>query len=142
MVGQFSPSSSLRSPVNSADSEREASDVRLEEPEDAWLGGRLPISRLIQCSQREELVDPRVTRCVDLMQCCISLSSTNTQMIPASNHLPQSCWQTTMGWWHVAGKTGCSLWACRHRPQIWDGRRCHRSSTTGHRWSSCNELAE
>ena len=55
-----SPSSSLRSPANSADSEREASEVRLEDPEEAWLGGRLPIRRLIQCSHREELVDPKV----------------------------------------------------------------------------------
>lgn len=52
------PSSSLRSPANSADSEREANEVRLEEPDEAWLGGRLPISRLIQCSHNEELVDP------------------------------------------------------------------------------------
>lgn len=55
-----SPSSSLRSAANSADSEREASEVRLEDPEEAWLGGRLPIRRLIQCSHREELVDPKV----------------------------------------------------------------------------------
>lgn len=33
--------------------------MRLEEPEEAWLGGRLPISRLIQCSHKEELVDPK-----------------------------------------------------------------------------------
>lgn len=33
--------------------------MRLDEPDEAWLGGRLPISRLIQCSHREELVDPR-----------------------------------------------------------------------------------
>lgn len=52
------PSSSLLSPVNSADSDREAREVRLEDPEEAWLGGRLPISRLIQCSHSEELVDP------------------------------------------------------------------------------------
>lgn len=52
------PSSSLLSPVNSADSDREAREVRLEEPEEAWLGGRLPMSRLIQCSHREELVEP------------------------------------------------------------------------------------
>lgn len=32
--------------------------MRLDEPDEAWLGGRLPISRLIQCSHREELVDP------------------------------------------------------------------------------------
>lgn len=57
---RLSPSSSLRSPANSADSEREANDVRLEEPDEAWLGGRLPISRLIQCSHKEELVDPNV----------------------------------------------------------------------------------
>lgn len=55
-----SPSSSLRSPANSADSEREASEVRRDEPEEAWLGGRLPISRLIQCSHKEELVDPKL----------------------------------------------------------------------------------
>ena len=54
-----SPSSSLRSAVNSADSEREANEVRLEEPDEAWLGGRLPISRLIQCSHNEELVEPK-----------------------------------------------------------------------------------
>lgn len=53
-----SPSSSLLSPANSADSEREAKEVRLEEPDEAWLGGRLPISRLIQCSFKEELVEP------------------------------------------------------------------------------------
>lgn len=52
------PSSSLLSPVNSADSDREAREVRLEDPDEAWLGGRLPISRLIQCSHNEELVDP------------------------------------------------------------------------------------
>lgn len=55
-----SPSSSLRSPVNSADSEREASEVRRDEPDEAWLGGRLPIRRLIQCSHKEELVDPKL----------------------------------------------------------------------------------
>lgn len=55
----YLPSSSLRSPANSADSEREASEVRLEEPDEAWLGGRLPISLLIQCSHSEELVDPK-----------------------------------------------------------------------------------
>lgn len=57
---RVSPSSSLRSPANSADSEREASEVRRDEPEEAWLGGRLPISRLIQCSHKEELVDPKL----------------------------------------------------------------------------------
>lgn len=55
----LSPSSSLRSPANSTDSEREASEVRRDEPDEAWLGGRLPISRLIQCSHKEELVDPK-----------------------------------------------------------------------------------
>lgn len=56
----LSPSSSLRSPANSADSEREANEVRLDEPDEAWLGGRLPINRLIQCSHKDELVDPEV----------------------------------------------------------------------------------
>lgn len=56
----LSPSSSLRSPANSTDSEREASEVRRDEPDEAWLGGRLPISRLIQCSHKEELVDPKL----------------------------------------------------------------------------------
>lgn len=32
--------------------------MRLEDPDEAWLGGRLPISRLIQCSHKEELVEP------------------------------------------------------------------------------------
>lgn len=76
-----SPSSSLRSPVNSADSESEASEVRLEEPEDAWLGGRLPISRLIQCSQREELVDPRATKQVKI-KC--KATSIKIKMVPAT----------------------------------------------------------
>lgn len=56
----LSPSSSLLSPANSADSEREANEVRLDEPDEAWLGGRLPINRLIQCSHKDELVDPEV----------------------------------------------------------------------------------
>lgn len=56
----LSPSSSLRSPAHSTDSEREASEVRREEPDEAWLGGRLPIRRLIQCSHKEELVDPKL----------------------------------------------------------------------------------
>lgn len=36
--------------------------MRLEEPDEAWLGGRLPISRLIQCSHKEELVDPKAQK--------------------------------------------------------------------------------
>lgn len=36
--------------------------MRLEEPDEAWLGGRLPISRLIQCSHKEELVDPKAPK--------------------------------------------------------------------------------
>lgn len=34
--------------------------MRRDEPDEAWLGGRLPISRLIQCSHKEELVDPKL----------------------------------------------------------------------------------
>lgn len=40
------------------DSAREARDVRLEEAPEAKLGGLLPGSRLIQCSHKEELVEP------------------------------------------------------------------------------------
>lgn len=40
------------------DSAREARDVRREEAPEARLGGLLPGSRLIQCSHREELVEP------------------------------------------------------------------------------------
>ncbi|TNN49087.1 hypothetical protein EYF80_040692 [Liparis tanakae] len=61
-----SPSSSLRSPANSADSDSEASEVRREEPDEAWLGGRLPIRRLIQCSHREEETSSSGIGCTSL----------------------------------------------------------------------------
>lgn len=58
----YAPSSSLRSPISSTDSEREASEVRLEEAAEATLGGLLPGSRLTQCSHKEELVEPVIRK--------------------------------------------------------------------------------
>lgn len=56
------PSSSLRSPISSTDSEREANEVRLEEAAEVTLGGLLPGSRLTQCSHKEELVEPVIRK--------------------------------------------------------------------------------
>lgn len=58
----YAPSSSLRSPISSTDSEREANEVRLEEAAEATLGGLLPGSRLTQCSHKEELVEPVIRK--------------------------------------------------------------------------------
>lgn len=138
----FSPSSSLRSPANSADSDREASEVRLEEPDEAWLGGRLPISRLIQCSHKEELVEPEgsnsqwlymfiffYTAYLNIAQDCI-----------ITNYLQLNCWQTKMGLLHVSDRTECKQSAYRPHPQTWDEHRYRQSNTTVHQWSSYSEL--
>lgn len=151
----LSPSSSLRSPANSTDSEREASEVRRDEPDEAWLGGRLPISRLIQCSHKEELVDPKLpdSRWILGVQhqlqykWCKQVSDTQNTIQrhwfftkEQDNYLQQSCWQTRMEQLHVFDKTRCIQSACIRRLQIWDEHRCHQSSTTAHRWSFYSEL--
>lgn len=143
----LSPSSSLRSPANSADSEREANDVRLEEPDEAWLGGRLPISLLIQCSHKEELVDPNVPNRQRLNMYNIFHTATfQTYIRDCTNiikmYLPQNYWQTKMELWHVFDKTRCNHSACRPHLQIWAEHRYHQSNTTVHQWSSYSELQD
>lgn len=63
LPGPHSPSSSLLSPINSTDSERDAREVRLEEAAEAMLGCLLPGRRLTQCSHNEELVEPMEEEC-------------------------------------------------------------------------------
>lgn len=58
------------------------------------------------------------------------------------HYLPQSCWPTRREWLSASGRRGYKPSACTPRSQPAAEPHYHRSSTTGHQWSSCNRLRE